>query len=59
MRRLSLAVYGWLRGICGDDAYERYLKHHRAHHSSQPELSRRQFYLAQQLQRWQGVNRCC
>ena len=50
-----------LRFISGDDAYERYLAHWRAHHSGeggQP-LTREAFYRIEQERKWNGVRRCC
>jgi len=53
------AAWGWLREVSGDDAYERYLRHHAQRHPGALAPSRREFY-AQELQRkWSGVNRCC
>lgn len=48
-----------LRHVTGDDAYERYLAHHRQYHSEQPILDRRAFYIAEQQRKWNGVKRCC
>jgi len=53
------ALWRFVRALSGDDAYERYLEHHRARHGGAAVLSARQFY-AQELQRkWSGINRCC
>jgi uncharacterized short protein YbdD (DUF466 family) len=53
------ALWQWLRAVSGDDAYERYLRHHAQHHGNARALSRGEFY-AQELERkWSGVNRCC
>jgi len=57
--RYALALWGGLRSVCGDDAYERYLAHHAAHHLTEPRLSRRAFYEAEQQRKWSGVSRCC
>jgi uncharacterized short protein YbdD (DUF466 family) len=52
-------LWHFLRALSGDDAYERYLEHHRAHHAAAQALTAREFY-AQELQRkWSGINRCC
>lgn len=48
-----------LRHVTGDDAYERYLAHHRQHHADQVVLDRRDYYLAEQQRKWSGVKRCC
>ena len=52
---------GWraLRALSGDDAYERYLAHHRQAHPDQTPLSRAQYFRQQQERKWQGINRCC
>ena len=58
LRRMR-ALWRFVRALSGDDAYERYLEHHRARHGGAAVLSARQFY-AQELQRkWSGINRCC
>jgi uncharacterized short protein YbdD (DUF466 family) len=49
----------WVRRLCDDDAYERYLAHHAATHPEQPVLDRRSFYLESQRRKWSGVTRCC
>ncbi len=48
-----------LRTATGDDAYERYLKHHLAEHAGQTPLSRSAYYDVYQRQKWSGINRCC
>lgn len=48
-----------LRRVSGDDAYERYLEHHRRDHGECAPLDRRAFYLAEQQRKWSGVQRCC
>ncbi|MFO7277356.1 MAG: YbdD/YjiX family protein [Pseudomonadota bacterium] len=48
-----------LRCATGDDAYERYLEHHRRTHPDRPPLSRREFFIEEQRRKWSGVNRCC
>jgi uncharacterized short protein YbdD (DUF466 family) len=50
-----------LRNVSGDDAYERYLLHWRAHHAAeggQP-LDRKAFFKAELNRKWNGVKRCC
>ncbi|HEY0766829.1 MAG TPA: YbdD/YjiX family protein [Steroidobacteraceae bacterium] len=58
MRRGS-ALWGWLRAVSGDDAYERYRVHQAAHHVGEPPMSRRAFYEDVQRRKWSGVSRCC
>ncbi|MFL6549250.1 MAG: CstA-like transporter-associated (seleno)protein [Povalibacter sp.] len=48
-----------LRTLATDDAYERYVEHHRAAHFDSPILDRRAFYLQQQQRKWTGIQRCC
>ena len=56
----TLAVlWGGLRALSGDDAYERYCARHAAHAASAPPLSRRAFYEQRQRHKWSGVSRCC
>jgi len=49
--------------LSGEDAYERYLKHHVEYHANvvdaRPALTRKEFYMLMQEKKWQGVNRCC
>jgi uncharacterized short protein YbdD (DUF466 family) len=48
-----------LRTATGDDAYERYLAHWRAHHRGELPLDRRAFFKEEQRRKWEGVRRCC
>jgi uncharacterized short protein YbdD (DUF466 family) len=52
-----------IRQLSGDDAYERYLKHHAAFHETAidapPPLTRKAFVKLWQENQWAGVNRCC
>lgn len=56
-------IWHSIRHLSGDDAYERYLKHHVAFHSTSvdapPALSRKDFFKLWQESKWKGVNRCC
>lgn len=47
------------RRLSGDDAYERYLRHHAEHRHGEPPLSREAFFRQWQDGKWQGVKRCC
>lgn len=53
------AFWRGLRAVTGDDAYERYLRHHAAEHPGIPPLSPRAFYAAEQQRQWSRINRCC
>ena len=53
-------LWGAVRRLSGDDAYERYLAHHAAHHrDGDPPLSRAAFFKQWQDGKWEGVKRCC
>jgi uncharacterized short protein YbdD (DUF466 family) len=58
MRRLR-SIWQLIRRLSGDDAYERYLKRHYAHHPDQLPLSRAAFFKQWQDGKWQGIKRCC
>ena len=53
------AWWQFLRTLATDDAYERYLDHHRSAHKNAEPLTRRAFYLREQQRKWNGVKRCC
>jgi uncharacterized short protein YbdD (DUF466 family) len=53
------ALWGVLRALSGDDAYERYRAHHAARHAGEPLMNRRAFCADAERRRWSGVNRCC
>ena len=48
-----------MRELSGDDAYQRYLAHHAASHADTPLLSRKEFFVLRQQQKWNGIRRCC
>ena len=52
-------IWGFVRRLVGDDAYECYLRHHAHAHAGTAPLDRRAFYLERQRQKWSGVQRCC
>jgi hypothetical protein len=51
--------WGVIRARTREDAYERYVQHHAAHHRDTKPLSRREFYLREQQRKWEGITRCC
>jgi uncharacterized short protein YbdD (DUF466 family) len=59
MKRRLLGLWSLVRALATDDAYERYLDHHRQAHASEAPMARRDFYLRQQQNKWTGVSRCC
>ncbi len=52
-------LWQFIRELATDDAYERYLAHHREVHGDTPALDRRAFYLQEQQRKWTDVKRCC
>lgn len=52
-------LWNLVRELSGDDAYERYLRHHAETHPDSPPLDRHAFFTHEQERRWNGVNRCC
>lgn len=49
----------FVRRVSGDDAYERYLRHHAAAHAGERPLSRKAFFQREQDRKWGGIRRCC
>ena len=52
-------VWRFVRRLSGDDAYERYLRHHAQAHADEPPLSRKEFFKQELDRKWNGVRRCC
>jgi uncharacterized short protein YbdD (DUF466 family) len=48
-----------LRGVTGDDAYEKYLAHMHRTAPEQTPMNARDFYRAQLEQKWSCINGCC
>jgi uncharacterized short protein YbdD (DUF466 family) len=48
-----------LRGVTGDDAYEKYLRHMQTTETETTPLSARAFFQAQMERKWSCVNGCC
>jgi uncharacterized short protein YbdD (DUF466 family) len=61
MRTALRRAWSLLRELSGDDAYERYLAHWRAHHggADAAPLDRAAFCREEQRRKWEGVRRCC
>ncbi|MCD2448795.1 YbdD/YjiX family protein [Methylicorpusculum oleiharenae] len=61
MRKRLKRVWQGIRQLSGDDAYERYLQHHAAHHQHEgsPPLSKAEFFKRWQDRMWSGIKRCC
>jgi uncharacterized short protein YbdD (DUF466 family) len=54
-----IRIWRIVRRLSGDDAYERYLEHHRAAHAGVAPLDEREFWIERQGRKWSGVQRCC
>ena len=64
MTRLRIALKKLrqgVRGLTGEDAYDRYLAHLRDRHGEKniAPLDRKAFYKQQQERKWSGIKRCC
>jgi uncharacterized short protein YbdD (DUF466 family) len=59
MNRFVCSAVSWLRGVTGDDAYDKYLAHHARNHPDAQPMSREVFFDFLLEQKWSGVNRCC
>jgi uncharacterized short protein YbdD (DUF466 family) len=61
MLKKLMTFWQGIRQLSGDDAYEKYLKHHAEHHLSdtEPPLSRAEFFKQWQDKKWKGIKRCC
>jgi uncharacterized short protein YbdD (DUF466 family) len=59
MKQRLLDLWSLLRALANDDAYERYVEHHRKVHAGGELMGRREFYRRQQEWKWSGVSRCC
>jgi len=52
-------VWRYLRHVSGDDAYERYLAHHRQAHAGEPPMTQEPHFRKRQDEKWSKVSRCC
>ena len=52
-------LWQFIRRLSGDDAYERYLRHHAEAHGDEVVLGRKEFFKREQERKWNGVRRCC
>ena len=52
-------VWQYLRHVSGDDAYERYLAHHRQAHPGEVPMTQEQYFKQRQEEKWSKVSRCC
>lgn len=56
---MLITVWKIIRQLSGDDAYERYLRHHAEHHPHETALRSKEFFKREQERKWNGVRRCC
>lgn len=61
LREFICGIWSGVRALSGDDAYERYLAHWRAHHAAEggAPADRAAFYVAEEERKWSGTRRCC
>lgn len=59
LREYLRLIWQGLRQVSGDDAYERYLAHHRLHHGDAIPQDRATWFRHEQRRKWDGVRRCC
>ena len=60
MMKLLRMLINAVRRMSGDDAYERYLAHWQARHSTEgTPLDPKAFFKSEQERKWNGVRRCC
>ncbi len=52
-------TWRFVRQVSGDDAFDRYLAHHRDAHADGVPMTREQFYQFRQEQKWNRISRCC
>jgi uncharacterized short protein YbdD (DUF466 family) len=58
-KHLLKHLWRYLRQVTGDDAYERYIAHHKLAHAGEALLTRPQFFKLRQDDKWSKVSRCC
>lgn len=59
MRQFLSAGLSLLRGVTGDDAYEKYVAHMQRTRPGEKPMSPEAFFRAQLEQKWNCVNGCC
>ena len=52
-------LWGFVREVSGDDAYQRYLERHDRTHPGVAPLPPQAFFAAEQNRKWDGITRCC
>jgi uncharacterized short protein YbdD (DUF466 family) len=59
LRARLATLWGWIRQLTRDDAFERYRAHQLSCHPVAAAMSRGEFYAHEQRRKWSGVSRCC
>ena len=59
MRQFLSSGLSLLRGVTGDDAYEKYVAHMQSAKPPQPPMSEKEFFRAQLEQKWSCISGCC
>ncbi len=59
MRQFLSSGLSLLRGVTGDDAYEKYVAHMRSAEPPQQPMSEKEFFRAQMEQKWSCISGCC
>ena len=59
MKQFLSAGLSLLRGVTGDDAYDKYVAHVRRTQPEEKPMSAETFFRAQLEQKWNCVNGCC
>jgi len=59
MKQFLSSGLSLLRGVTGDDAYEKYIAHQRRSSPDETPMSAADFFRAQMEQKWNCINGCC
>lgn len=59
LRSKLRVIWQGFRQMTGDDAFERYLRHHAAAHPEEPPLDRKAFFKQHETRKWEQPRRCC
>jgi uncharacterized short protein YbdD (DUF466 family) len=59
MKQFLSSGLSLLRGVTGDDAYEKYLAHQLRSSPDETPMSASDFFRAQMEQKWNCINGCC
>ena len=59
VRDAGLHAWRVVRTLAGEDAYEHYLAHLQAMHPDGEPMTAAAFYRQREVQKWDGIKRCC